>query len=63
MNDFGTTYKIQKGWQCPLCGIIHAPWVPSCHCQKVSEVRKSDKSEEYEPNTEIYRSQGYKEGM
>jgi len=20
------------GWQCPLCGKIHAPWVTSCVC-------------------------------
>ena len=20
------------GWQCPLCGKVHAPWVPSCVC-------------------------------
>ena len=20
------------GWICPVCGKVHAPWVPSCEC-------------------------------
>lgn len=20
-----------NGWQCPVCGRVHAPWVPSCN--------------------------------
>mgnify|MGYP003399441000 CR=1 FL=1 len=22
------------GWECPKCGMIHAPWVPDCGCHK-----------------------------
>lgn len=21
------------GWICPVCGRVHAPWVPSCECE------------------------------
>lgn len=21
------------GWICPVCGRVHAPWVPSCECK------------------------------
>jgi len=23
-----------KGWQCPVCGKVHAPWVASCDCPR-----------------------------
>jgi hypothetical protein len=26
-------YKPQTGWQCPCCGVCHAPWVSSCNCR------------------------------
>lgn len=26
----------QQGWQCPCCKTVHAPWVQSCECEKVS---------------------------
>ena len=22
-----------QGWQCPLCKMVHAPWVSYCSCQ------------------------------
>lgn len=22
----------KQGWECPRCGVIHAPWVAKCHC-------------------------------
>lgn len=26
-----------KGWICPKCGRVYAPWVPSCeHCNKMA---------------------------
>lgn len=24
----------QKGWECPRCGRINAPWLPCCSCNK-----------------------------
>lgn len=24
----------QKGWECPRCGRINAPWLPCCSCDK-----------------------------
>ena len=27
----------QKGWICPKCGKVHAPWVPSCECSNKNE--------------------------
>ena len=30
-------YKfIQQGWQCPVCGKVHAPWASECDCHKVT---------------------------
>lgn len=29
-NMFGTP----KGWECPRCGRILAPWMPNCSCEK-----------------------------
>ena len=26
------TYKAEKGWECPRCGRINAPWVRQCDC-------------------------------
>lgn len=26
-----------KGWQCPVCGVVHAPFVLSCSCAKKQE--------------------------
>lgn len=23
---------IRQGWQCPVCGKVHAPWVSACDC-------------------------------
>lgn len=27
---------IQQGWQCPVCGKVHAPWASECDCHKIS---------------------------
>ena len=27
-----------QGWQCPLCRVVHAPWVPSCKCANAEPV-------------------------
>ena len=24
--------KNKKGWICPVCGKVNAPWMPSCPC-------------------------------
>ena len=21
-----------KGWECPRCRVVHAPWMPKCSC-------------------------------
>lgn len=26
--------KNNTGWICPVCGKVHAPWVPSCECSE-----------------------------
>lgn len=26
------TYKAERGWECPRCGRINAPWVRQCDC-------------------------------
>lgn len=26
----------QKGWECPRCGRILAPWMPNCTCERQS---------------------------
>lgn len=26
--------NISKGWECPRCGRINAPWLPCCSCYK-----------------------------
>ena len=26
------SYKSEKGWECPRCGRINAPWVRQCDC-------------------------------
>lgn len=28
------TYKAEKGWECPRCGRINAPWVRQCDCSR-----------------------------
>lgn len=28
------TTEYARGWECPRCGKIHAPWVPECNCTK-----------------------------
>ena len=25
---------VQQGWQCPICKVVHAPWVLKCECEK-----------------------------
>ena len=27
-----------QGWQCPLCRVVHAPWVQLCECAKSGTV-------------------------
>lgn len=27
---------IERGWQCPVCGKVHAPWVSGCDCHQYS---------------------------
>ena len=25
---------VEQGWQCPVCGKVHAPWVSGCDCHQ-----------------------------
>lgn len=46
---FGT----QKGWECPRCGQINAPWMPYCICKKsVTFSWVKDTSTTSKPTTE-----------
>lgn len=29
-----TSYSAEKGWECPRCGRINAPWVRQCDCSR-----------------------------
>lgn len=29
-----TSYNAEKGWECPRCGRINAPWVRQCDCKR-----------------------------
>ena len=31
-------YQSEKGWECPRCGRINAPWVRACDCSNKWEV-------------------------
>lgn len=45
-----------EGWICPLCGSVHAPWVPACHCapsvKVVRHVQATLKGAQEEANDE-----------
>lgn len=28
------SYQAEKGWECPRCGRINAPWISHCDCSK-----------------------------
>ena len=30
----GNNLDTPKGWMCPRCGQINAPWKPTCDCRK-----------------------------
>lgn len=33
----------QQGWQCPVCGTVNAPWMPTCgRCPTYTQVTLSD---------------------
>ena len=40
--DPSPSYKAEKGWECPRCGRINAPWVRQCDCPKNNEWNKWD---------------------
>ncbi len=29
-----SSYQSEKGWECPRCGRINAPWVRQCDCSR-----------------------------
>jgi len=36
--------KTRKGWECPSCNKIHAPWVEGCDCENEKTTAKSEKN-------------------
>ena len=34
MTNWNNISFSQKGWECPRCGRINAPWLPCCSCYK-----------------------------
>lgn len=34
MTNWNNISFSQKGWECPRCGRINAPWLPCCSCDK-----------------------------
>ena len=37
-----TAYSAEKGWECPRCGRINAPWVRQCDCSRNDKWDKWD---------------------
>ena len=37
-----TPYSAEKGWECPRCGRINAPWVRQCDCSRSNWTITSD---------------------
>lgn len=37
-----------KGWECPRCGKIHAPWIQECNCPRPNHTIVNT----WRPNTE-----------
>ena len=35
-------YSAEKGWECPRCGRINAPWVRQCDCSRNDKLDKWD---------------------
>lgn len=35
---------VQQGWQCPVCGMVNAPWKPVCDCRVLNTPVYNDKS-------------------
>lgn len=33
ISQSNTNNYVAKGWQCPVCGRILAPWVSECPCR------------------------------
>lgn len=42
---------VQQGWQCPVCGKVHAPWVAGCDCHRVTVVTSAGHAPVNEPQT------------
>lgn len=33
-NTYSYGYNAERGWECPRCGRINAPWVRQCDCSR-----------------------------
>lgn len=42
---------VQQGWQCPVCGKVHTPWVSECDCHRVIIGTSADPVPVNEPQT------------
>ena len=40
--DPSPSYKTEKGWECPRCGHINAPWVRQCDCNRGWDITCDD---------------------
>lgn len=43
-----------RGWQCPMCGKVHAPWVPDCRCDNHIDKYTGDDAHLVELVAKIY---------
>lgn len=53
MSEYEWPCWTQKGWECPRCGKILAPWMSQCDCHRNNWTItwNSDKTNPYSPST------------
>ena len=44
MSNWNNISFSQKGWECPRCGRINAPWLPCCSCDKSTTYTTSSRT-------------------
>jgi len=47
---FKDTSPNKKGWECPRCHKINAPWASTCNCLKKETAKKKEEWAKYEYN-------------
>ena len=48
-------YQAEKGWECPRCGRINAPWVRQCDCSRDSWTYRPDWFKEITCNPDTFK--------